>query len=133
MLADRGARAETVVEVLGQAMSDEPESATEKLLGTRKLRKGVGRLLLDALGHLAIGFGCGLIAGALAPLGVGRGVAAGVGAGLGLLAGSMREGIQWAKTGSPHLLDRALDIVPAPLGGAIGGVLGWVAVSNFLR
>lgn len=114
-------------------MSDQPESAMEKLMGTRKLRKGIGRLLLDAFGHLAIGFGCGLIAGALAPLGVGRGVTAGIGAALGLLGGSLREGVQWAKTGSPHLLDRALDIVPAPIGGAIGGFLGWTVVSNFLR
>lgn len=75
-------------------------------------------LLVDGLGHLAIGF-----AFAAAPMALGGQTA--LGALIGLAAGAMREGIQYGGDDDPHLnlLDRLKDCAEFALGGAIAG---WV-------
>jgi hypothetical protein len=79
-------------------------------------------------------FGVGALA--TAPLayfaGLGLGASGAVGCGIGTLALVVREAIQWATSGSPHLVDRALDIAPGPLAGWLGGIGCWLLVSRFL-
>lgn len=75
-------------------------------------------LLLDGLGHIAIGFAVGAGPGAL-------GGPTALCAGLGFLALAIREFVQYATDDDPHpnLLDRAKDALEGGLGGAIAGWL----------
>ena len=106
----------------------------DKLLGTAKLAKGNWRLALDAFGHLGIAFGSALLVTA-APAYFGAlslAVCGGIGTAAGFAAMLLREGIQWAVSGSPHILDRLLDLAPSPIGGLAGGITCWWLVSRYL-
>jgi hypothetical protein len=100
----------------------------DKLLGLSKLRKGNWRLALDALGHFGIAFAAALVL--LVPATIKRwrlALCVGVGAAVGFGAMLLREGIQLGVSGSLHLYDRLLDLAPAPLAGALAGLLAWWA------
>ena len=89
-----------------------------KLWGWAKLRKGPWKLALDFVGHLAIG---GAVAGAVAywRRGKKQKLVLCVTAAASVLG--VREMIQFATSGSPHILDRVKDI----LEGTLGGLLAW--------
>ena len=95
----------------------------DRLLGLAKLRKGNWRLALDALGHTAIAAGAaGAAVAVVALLKERRAWVYGL---VGALAGEgalvLREGIQFATSGSPNILDRLLDAAPGlPVGFAVG-------------
>lgn len=84
------------------------------------------RTLANAGWHGLAAFFAGMIAGVLAAQFGGFGVRGSIlfGVAGGILAIGLREAIQWAKS-YPHLVDRAIDLAPSPLGGALGGLAGW--------
>lgn len=80
---------------------------------------------LDQTGHAAIGLPFGLAAGGLSLVRNGFGFDhwLAVGAVAATLALAIREAVQLAKTGQPHLLDRALDVAFGPVGAVAGYAL----------
>jgi len=93
-----------------------------------------GRTILNAFLHALIAFGCALLPTALYAWLATSGPMACVwiGAAVGTVGMLTREAVQWISSGSPHLLDRLLDLIPAPVGGAAGGLAAWLIVSRFL-
>jgi len=112
---------------------------SDRLFGWAKLYNAdgtfrLGRTLGNAGLHALMALGCALIVAPIDYFGhFGLLASSGIGAAIGTGAVLLREVVQWATSGSPHLVDRALDLVPAPIGGAIGGMLGWWLASLLLR
>lgn len=93
-----------------------------------------GKILLDGLGHYGIGVGGAILVVPWLAYFAGLGIFSciWIGALAGFVAVLAREAIQWGTSGSPHLEDRVLDLIPSPFGGASGGLLCFLLVSRFL-
>lgn len=94
--------------------------------------KGWGGVIGDIFAHIGIGFGISVItgiSGLFSDMGTVETIASQVGAATAVGAG--REGIQFATSKKPHLLDRSVDTAGFTVGGAIGAATTW-AIKKFV-